>query len=159
MAAPTRNIKESTIQSQILSFLKARRILHNRVNNGQFQIEDNAVDKYGRKRRKRRAVRCNTLNGIPDIEVFAYIDNDGVPFFPLTIYLEVKNKTGRQSKHQKLFQQRIESANGFYYVVRSVQDVIDAFNKTEKEIKERFGKKFKLGFLKAFSLPELGGKM
>ena len=152
-------IKESAIQSQILSFLKVRRILHNRINNGQFFIKEQTTDKYGRKRNKNRAVRCNTLNGIPDIEVFGFISNNDKPVIPVNIYLEVKNKNGKQSHHQKLFQSRIESANGFYYVVRSVDDVVKAFKDTESRIKQTFGDDFALEFMKAFSLPELNKKM
>jgi len=152
-----RKTKESVIQSSIISFLKTRRILHNRINNGQFVIKEQGTDKYGRSRRKSRAVRCNSLNGIPDIEVFAFIEKDGNTIVQIPIYLEVKNETGRQSKDQKLFQSRIDSANGFYYVVRGIDDVKNAFEKTYQKIKDTFGDEYGLGFLKAFSLVELNG--
>jgi len=152
-----RKIKESTIQQMILTYLKTRRILHNRVNNGQFFIEESGKDKYGRFRRKKRAVRCNTLNGIPDIEVFAFIEKSGNPVVQIPIYLEVKNETGRQSKDQKLFQSRIDSANGFYYVVRSIDDVKDVFEQASQKIKETFGNEYSLRFLKTFSLVEQNG--
>ena len=152
-----RKIKESVVQSQILSYLKTRRILHNRVNNGQFVIKENGVDKYGRNRNKSRAVRCNSLNGIPDIEVFAFIEKDGNPVVQIPIYLEVKNETGRQSKDQKLFQSRIDSANGFYYVVRGIDDVKKAFEETYQKIKKIFGNEYNIAFLKAFSLVEKNG--
>jgi len=152
-----RKVKESTIQSQIISYLKTRRILHNRVNNGQFFINEQTVDRYGRKRNKRRAIRCNTINGIPDVEVFCYavIDGNKIPFI---VYLEVKNEKGRQSKYQKLFEGRIKDAGGYYFVVRSVNDVVLAFDSVYKDLKNRFGKEVKFDFIKAFSLPELGGK-
>ena len=153
----TLNPKESTIQANIISYLKVRRILFNRINNGQFFIEENVRDKYGRQRRKKRAVRCNSINGLSDIEVFGVLEKNGKPLLPIIIYLEVKTKTGRQSHHQKLFQQRIESAGGFYYVVRSIDDVKKAFEKTVRKIKETFGKEYDLAFLKAFSLVELNG--
>ena len=152
MAQP--KVKETTIQNAILSFLKVRHILHNRINNGQFTISETGPDKFGRNRRKNRAVRCNTLNGIADIEVFARIvDSDGNSILPVIIYLEVKTPTGRQSKHQKLFQSRIEDANGFYFVVRSVEDVKKAFENTLNKIKN-ISKEYKLEFLKAFTLAE-----
>jgi hypothetical protein len=148
--------KESVIQSQIISYLKTRKILHNRVNNGQFFINEHTTDKYGRKRNKKRAVRCNTINGIPDIEVFCFVEING-NHLPLIVYLEVKNQNGRQSKYQKLFENRIKSVGGYYFVVRGVNDVVLAFDSVSKDIKTRFGKDAKFGFVKAFSLPELGG--
>jgi len=150
------NVKESTIQSAILSFLKVRRIMHNRINNGQFsaQTESSRVDRFGRTRRNSRVVRCNSLNGIPDIEVFAYIEKDGQSLIPVTIYLEVKSPTGRQSKHQKVFQERVDTANGYYFVVRSVTDVEDAFKSSNQKIKNLFGNECELKFLKAYTVSE-----
>jgi hypothetical protein len=155
MMAVKKGAKESVIQSSILSFLNVRRILNNRINNGQFQIKNTSVDKYGRNRSNNRAVRCNSLNGIPDIEVFGFVSKENKAVIPVTVYLEVKTATGRQSKYQKLFQKRVEEANGFYYVVRSVQDVENAFKETDSRIKSAFGEEFKLDFLKSFSLAEL----
>jgi len=149
-------ITEKQVQSSIISFLNTRRILHNRINNGQFVIKENGVDKYGRNRRKSRAVRCNSINGIPDIEVFAGIMFQNNIKIQIPIYLEVKSPTGKQSKDQKLFQSRIVENGGFYYVVRSIDDVINSFEITEKHIKSILSGE--LYFLKSYSMAEKAKK-
>ena len=156
MAAP--KVKETTIQSMILTYLKTRRILHNRINNGQFFIKETGKDKYGRTRNKSRAVRCNTLNGIPDIEVFVFAEKGKTPLFQFTVYLEVKTKTGKQSNHQKLFQKRIQESGGYYFVVRSIDDVVKAFNDVEESLHSKFGNDVNLKYIKAFSLAETAPK-
>lgn len=42
-----------------------------------------------------------------------------------TIWLEVKTPKGRQSEHQKRFQEEIERQGGEYLLARSVDDVIE----------------------------------
>ena len=148
---------EKDIQKMIIAFLQARRILHNRINNGKFIIKEERKDKYGRQRRSQRAVKCNSINGIPDIEVFASVLKDGEPLIQIPIYLEVKNKNGRQSKHQKIFEQRIKDAGGYYFVVRSPEDVKNAFIEVDKSIKEKFGETFSVGFVKALTVAERSG--
>lgn len=62
-----------------------------------------------------------TTNGTPDIIVVI----DGK-----FIGLEFKTYRGRQSEDQKIFQKKLESAGGFYFIVRSTKDVeniIDGF--------------------------------
>ena len=54
--------------------------------------------------------------GCPDITVL----HDGQ-----FIWLEVKNEKGKQSDNQKVAEERILKSWGKYYIVRSIQDVID----------------------------------
>ena len=58
---------------------------------------------------------------------------------PVSVWLEVKTKKGRISANQKAFQESVEAAGGFYYVVRSIEDVEFALavvrQKTRKNIK------------------------
>lgn len=54
--------------------------------------------------------------GCPDITVL----HDGQ-----FIWLEVKNEKGKQSDNQKTAEERILKSWGKYYIVRSIQDVID----------------------------------
>jgi len=149
-------VSEAQIQKSIISYLNVRRILHNRINNGQFVLDGSGTDKYGRHRKvsKNRAVRCNSINGIPDIETFFTVKNEDKNILQIVIYLEVKSPTGRQSKDQKLFQSRIEEAGGFYFVVRSIEDVQSAFNQVDTNIKMFFGDKFSIEPLKSYSLAE-----
>jgi len=151
-------VSESQIQKSIINYLNVRRIMHNRINNGQFTIQGSGVDKYGRNRKNNRAVKCNTINGIPDIETFFTIKNKDKNILQLTIYLEVKSPTGRQSKDQKLFQSRIEEAGGFYFVVRSIEDVQVAFSEVATKIKMNFGADFNIEPLKMYSLAERAKK-
>lgn len=44
-----------------------------------------------------------------------------------TVYLEVKTPTGKQSEHQKDFQNMVEFLGFQYHVVRSVEDVVHTF--------------------------------
>ena len=57
-----------------------------------------------------------TTSGAPDIIIVI----DG-----LFIALEFKTYRGRQSEDQKIIQEKIEAAGGFYFIPRSIQDVID----------------------------------
>jgi len=147
-------VSEAQIQKSIINYLNVKRIMHNRINNGQFNVQGSGVDKYGRKRKNNRVVKCNTINGIPDIETFFTVKNEDKNILQIVIYLEVKSPTGRQSKDQKLFQSRIEEAGGFYFVVRSIEDVQSAFNQVNANIKMFFGNKFSIEPLKSYSLAE-----
>jgi hypothetical protein len=46
-----------------------------------------------------------------------------------TIYIEVKNTTGRQSEEQKEFQKRVEDLGFKYWLVKSVQEVTTLLQK------------------------------
>ena len=130
---------ENIVQQKIINFLKVRKIFYNRVNNGQFVIKgeyDGTVRKS-----HTRVVRCNSVNGVPVITVYAYAMFQDKPPLHIPIYLEVKTATGRQSKSQKEFQERI---GGYYFIVRSVDDVIEAFDKISHHLQENYGAK--LGF-------------
>ena len=104
---------EKTIQSSIISFLKKGQLIHNRVNNGQFEMAS--------EHRKRR-VRCNSLEGISDIEIYTYMENEDGTKIQVMIYLEVKTKTGKQSETQVDFDNIIDSIGGLYFIVKSVED-------------------------------------
>lgn len=75
---------------------------------------------------RRKTSRWQT-NGIADIIVIIKINNLSIP-----IFLEVKTDVGRQSEHQKAFQVLIESVNGFYFVVRSIDDAILSIDKVRE---------------------------
>lgn len=63
------------------------------------------------------------MNGVSDI--LLVIKLHGIAF---TVYMEVKAKDGKQTESQKEFQRQIESRNGFYYIVQSIDDAIDAID-------------------------------
>ena len=150
-------VLEKDIQKMILSYLQVRRVLYNRINNGKFVIKESRTDKYGRNRNSQRAIQCNTINGIPDIEVFASILKGDNPIIQIPIYLEVKSKTGRQSKNQKVFEKKIKDAGGYYYIVRGIEDVKEAFEITAKDVRNKFGEGFSLGYIKSLTVAEKSG--
>jgi hypothetical protein len=58
-------------------------------------------------------------NGVADIIMIKnYYD------LPIVIFFEVKSEKGRQSSSQKDFEKEINEINGFYFVVKSIDDVI-----------------------------------
>jgi hypothetical protein len=75
------------------------------------------------------------LAGTPDV-LCSYSVN-GIGIF---IGFEIKNDTGRQSKHQVEFQERLqERSNGFYFLVRSVKDAEDALNQVKVSVQQKIG--------------------
>ena len=54
--------------------------------------------------------------GIPDIIA---IKNNRV------LFLEIKRSTGKQSEYQKQFQADIEGQGGEYYIIKSLEDLIE----------------------------------
>ena len=61
--------------------------------------------------------RMGRLAGIPDLFVFS---NDKL------VGLEVKSKSGSQSKEQRFIEQAVMDNGGAYYVVRSIDDAKEA---------------------------------
>lgn len=46
----------------------------------------------------------------------------------LTVYIEVKTETGRQSEYQKQFERIITDHGGKYYLARSTADIAELLN-------------------------------
>lgn len=100
-------MKESDIQRQILDYLALRRVFHYRNNSGAFK--DTAGHFY----------RFGAL-GSPDIICVIAGQFVGI---------EVKAPKGKQSDHQKEFQNKLEAAGGSYVLAYSLDDVTDALAK------------------------------
>ena len=47
---------------------------------------------------------------------------------PVSVWLEVKNKRGKLSVSQETFREGVNGYGGFYFVVRSIEDVEKAFD-------------------------------
>ena len=79
--------------------------------------------------------RPSTNKGMADIHATVMVDK-----IPVSVWLEVKGKKGKLSMNQKLFQFSVEAAGGFYYLVRSIEDVelalAEVRQKTIQNIKE-----------------------
>ena len=95
---------EYLIEKEILSYLRIKGIFCFKVRNGAT---------YDPKRKVYR--KGTTLKGIADI--FALLP-DGK-----ACWIEVKTPTGRATKDQKLFLDRINKSRGIGFIARSVDDV------------------------------------
>lgn len=100
--------KESDIQNTICEYLQIRGRCFFRVNNIP------AFNKNAGGGITMRRLPKFTPRGLPDIIVVA-----GGLFYAL----EVKTQIGRQSPDQKLFEELVKKHGGYYFVVRSIEDV------------------------------------
>ena len=79
--------------------------------------------------------RPSTNRGMADIHATVLVGD-----IPVSVWLEVKTKRGKLSANQKAFQESVEAAGGFYYVVRSIEDVelalAEVRQKTMQHIKD-----------------------
>jgi len=105
---------EAQIQKAILDYGKLKQIPMRRMNviGTPYQINGKT---YFRKSRN---------IGMSDIHAEFMIAG-----IPVSVWLEVKTSTGMLSSGQKEFRDGITNYGGFYFVVRGIDDVLDAFNK------------------------------
>ena len=116
---------EAQIQKSIMLFGAYRRILMHRIN-----VIGTPIHKEGK-----TIYRPSTNKGMADIHATIVVGN-----IPVSVWFEVKTKKGKLSANQKAFQESVEAAGGFYYVVRSIDDFDDAYEevclKTMQNIKD-----------------------
>jgi len=99
---------EAQIQKAILQWGAYKRILMHRINVIGTPLHKNGLTVY----------RPSTNRGMADIHATVLVGD-----IPVSVWLEVKTKKGRISENQKAFNDVIAAAGGFYYVVRSIDDV------------------------------------
>jgi len=58
----------------------------------------------------------------------------------VSLWIEVKSATGRQTQSQEWFQQMVERLGGLYILARSVRDVDDAINAYRERCRTLLGK-------------------
>lgn len=108
---------ERDIQKEILAFLKNNSVLHWRQNSGMVPIGGGS-----------RFIRLGS-KGLPDICVI-------MPPHGKFVGLEVKTKVGKVNQNQKEFAMRLTNLGGYYFVVRSLEDAVNALRKVmELELK------------------------
>ena len=116
---------EAQIQKAILQWGAVKRILMHRINVIGTPLHKNGLTVY----------RPSTNKGMADIHATLIVEG-----IPVSVWLEVKTKKGKLSANQKAFQESVEAAGGFYYVVRSIDDFDDAYEevclKTMQNIKD-----------------------
>ena len=99
---------EAQIQKAILQWGGYKKILMHRIN-----VIGTPLHKAGK-----TIYRPSTNKGMADIHATVLVGD-----IPVSVWLEVKTKKGRISENQKAFNEVIKSYGGFYYVVRSIEDV------------------------------------
>lgn len=108
---------EREIQKEILNFLKNNSVLHWRQNSGMVPIGGG-----------NRFIRLGA-KGLPDICVI-------MPPHGKFVGLEVKTRVGKVNPNQKDFAMRLTNLGGYYFVVRSLEDAVNALRKVmELELK------------------------
>lgn len=105
-------MNESQILNSILNYLQ---IIENQ-SKGYFCRNNTIQSKIIRKDESIGYIK-NGKKGSPDI-IGHYKGNP--------VYFEVKTEKGKQSKHQKESEKRIIRSGGYYFIVRSVSDVISS---------------------------------
>ena len=110
---------EAQIQKAIMQWGGYKRILMHRINVIGTPLHKDGLTVY----------RPSTNKGMADIHATVLVES-----IPVSVWLEVKTKKGKLSANQKAFQESIEAAGGFYYVVRSIDDVDLAIQQTRLEV-------------------------
>ena len=103
-------LSEAQIQRQCLQYLTLKKIFHWR--NNTIGIPVHVDGKFSRYRKVYK-------KGLPDI---IYV-KDG-----LVVAIEVKTEKGKQSPDQKKFEKDMWRADGSYFIVRSLDDLIAVLN-------------------------------
>ena len=115
-------LSEADILRQILDYLSVHRIMHWRQNVGS-RVD---LDRYG----KKRFIKFGR-KGAADI--FACVNG-------MLVAIEVKDAKGRQSEHQRAFEQEVIAAGGIYILCRSLEDMVENLP-LPKQQKLRLGEK------------------
>ena len=114
---------EAQIQKAIMQWGQYKKVLMHRINVIGTPLHKNGLTVY----------RPSTNKGIADIHATVLVEG-----IPVSVWLEVKTKRGKLSANQKAFQESVEAAGGFYYVVRSIDDVDLVIQQTRLEVWEKF---------------------
>ena len=115
--AVTKKETEAQIQKAILQYGGYKRILMHRIN-----VIGTPLHKAGK-----TIYRPSTNKGMADIHATVLVGD-----IPVSVWLEVKTAKGRLSENQKIFRDTVNATGGFYYVVRSIDDVETALRDVTK---------------------------
>ena len=110
---------EAQIQKAIMQWGQYKKVLMHRINVIGTPLHKDGLTVY----------RPSTNRGMADIHATVLVEG-----IPVSVWLEVKTKKGKLSANQKAFQESIEAAGGFYYVVRSIDDVDLAIQQTRLDV-------------------------
>jgi len=110
---------EAHIQKAIMQWGQYKKVLMHRINVIGTPLHKDGLTVY----------RPSTNKGMADIHATLIVEG-----IPVSVWLEVKTKKGKLSANQKAFQKSIEAAGGYYYVVRSIDDVDLAIQQTRLDV-------------------------
>ena len=110
------NSSESIVQKAVLDWLKANGIFAVRLNNIPVPTKSGGF-------------RPVAMRGLADCHVDYPIHK-----IPVSIWIEFKTEKGKLSEHQEAFRDQIENFNGFYSVVRSIDDMEKCLQDVRDEI-------------------------
>ena len=110
---------EAQIQKAIMQWGQYKKVLMHRINVIGTPLHKDGLTVY----------RPSTNKGMADIHATLIVEG-----IPVSVWLEVKTKKGKLSANQKAFQESIEAAGGFYYVVRSIDDVDMVIQQTRLDV-------------------------
>ena len=114
---------EAQIQKAIMQWGQYKKVLMHRINVIGTPLHKDGLTVY----------RPSTNKGMADIHATIIVEG-----IPVSVWLEVKTKKVKLSANQKAFQESIEAAGGFYYVVKSIDDVELAIRQTMLDVWEIF---------------------
>ena len=100
---------EAQIQKAILQWGTYKKVLMHRIN---------VIGTPVHKKDGSTGYRPSTNAGMADIHATVMVED-----IPVSVWLEVKTKTGKQSPKQRQFQEAVEAAGGYYFIVRSIDEV------------------------------------
>lgn len=72
------------------------------------------------------------MKGLPDAHVDVVVDG-----LPISVWVEFKNEKGRLSPNQKAVMDTIRTYGGFYFIVRSIDDMERALSEVTNEVRGR----------------------
>ena len=117
---------EAQIQKTILQW----GALYNRILMHRINVIGTPLHKAGK-----TIYRPSTNKGMADIHCQVLVNN-----IPVSVWLEVKRKRGKLSLYQEAFRDSVQAAGGYYFLVRSIEDVelalAEVSQKTIQQIRE-----------------------
>jgi hypothetical protein len=107
---------EAQIQKAIMQWGQYKKVLMHRINVIGTPLHKDGLTVY----------RPSTNKGMADIHATVLVGN-----IPVSVWLEVKSAKGKMSSSQIAFRDTVMKHRGYYYEVRSIEDVEDALREVE----------------------------
>lgn len=112
-------MKEAQVQKAVLDWLRIQGYFAVRLNNIPTPTASGGF-------------RPVAMRGLPDAHVDVVVDG-----LPISVWVEFKNEKGRLSPHQKSVKEAIGLYGGFYFVVRSIDEMEQAIKTVNHEVRGR----------------------